>query len=238
MPDQLRESFADIEALAQRVSWELMDEDQRDAFMTKVVVPRWGKTTSDGVVLKATAWARMVGATVDTIDGRYKRLRRSEAQKDRSHLAPTPNDQAHVRSAKSAIKKHPELAEKLVNDPDVRALVAEHLPAAAIAQRVAEDYDAARAVARNKNAREAVEEEGIPARVTELGADRTGQGRRSRTARFRAVGPTVSDCSRAEGWGGNPSQSQGGPTSRFVGLLDDASPNRVTAGDYLEWWHS
>lgn len=60
MQEYLSESYADIQELAQQVSWMLMDEDQRDEFMEKVVVPRWGKTTSDGVVMKATAWAKMV----------------------------------------------------------------------------------------------------------------------------------------------------------------------------------
>lgn len=122
MVSPLKESLADIEALAHRVTWELMDEAQRDEFMTKIVVPRWGKTTSDGVVLKGTAWANLIGTSEPTVRNRYLRLtRRSETDSGRSPAdAPTESQKGNMRGARSAMRAHPELVKELLADAGTR----------------------------------------------------------------------------------------------------------------------
>jgi hypothetical protein len=78
----LRETFADVTALIPRYSWEIMDEAQRDDLMASVVLPRYMKTTADGVQLGPTAWAEIVGATADAIRGRVQRLQASHKSDD------------------------------------------------------------------------------------------------------------------------------------------------------------
>lgn len=78
----LQETFADVTALIPRYSWEIMDEEQRDELMAKVVLPRYMKTTSDGVQLGPTAWAEMVGATARAIESRVYRLRQQASRNE------------------------------------------------------------------------------------------------------------------------------------------------------------
>lgn len=123
----LAQTLAEIGEEVSRQSWVLLDEDERDDLMRNVIVPRWGETTADGVVLKATAWARMLGATEPAIKNRYQRLTRSEAESTSddtgSPSEPTESQEGQIRGAKAAIRRHPELAEELVKDPEVeRAL--------------------------------------------------------------------------------------------------------------------
>lgn len=133
------ESLADIQALAHRVAWDLMDEAQRDDLMEKVVVPRWGDITSDGVVLKGTAWAKIIGTTVNVIEGRFYRLSRSEGESKPLSSGPTTDQKGSIRSARSAMRKHPDLAKQLVADPEIAELVADALRAVPRAPQPAQD---------------------------------------------------------------------------------------------------
>lgn len=130
MTEYVAETYEEVRELLQTASWELMDEEQRDDLMLRVVKPRWGKTTADGFVLKATAWAKLLGTTEETIRGRYRRLDQEEPA---SSTAPAPNQRASIRSARAAIRAHPELAADLLGDPDV----AEAVEDAALTLRVA-----------------------------------------------------------------------------------------------------
>lgn len=123
----LQETLAEVREQLQRCSWEILDEDQRDALMRTVVVPRWGQTTADGHVLKATKWAEILGTTEPTIRGRFQRLtRRSEAVSDRP-ISPSENFKGAIRGARSAIRNHPDLAAELLKDPEIRATIREEI---------------------------------------------------------------------------------------------------------------
>ena len=125
----IAETYDDVRGLLQTASWEVMDEDQRDDVIAKIVVPRWGKTTADGVVLKGTAWGKLLGTTMSVIEARVRRLRASDQGKSASASnGPQPNQRASIRSAKASIKKHPELAKSLLADPEVAAAVGGALP--------------------------------------------------------------------------------------------------------------
>jgi len=75
----LRETLADVEHLIPRYSWEIMDEQQKDDLMKKVILPRYMKTTMDGVQLGPTVWSEMLGATMSAIESRVRRLRSSQS---------------------------------------------------------------------------------------------------------------------------------------------------------------
>jgi hypothetical protein len=116
------ETYEEVRELLQTASWELMDEEQRDDLMVRVVVPRWGKVTQDGVALKGTAWAKLLGTTEVIVKNRYYRLqeRLQGADQDEAERAlPTETHKKAIRGARSAIRKHPELAADLLGDPDV-----------------------------------------------------------------------------------------------------------------------
>lgn len=117
------ESLAEVQALLTVRSWVLMDEEQRDKLMAEVIAPRWGMTTSDGVVLKGTVWAELTGATSASIKDRYYRIvaaqRRAENETNDARSEPTTAQRSSIRSAGSAIRKHPTLAAELLNDPEV-----------------------------------------------------------------------------------------------------------------------
>jgi len=70
----IAESAADVAALIPRYSWELMNEGQRDALMEGIVLPRYGKTTSDGVAMGPTWWGHLVRATPNAVQKRVHRL--------------------------------------------------------------------------------------------------------------------------------------------------------------------
>lgn len=78
MSDSLNETLADVAALIPRYSWEIMDEEQRDDLMERIVLPRYMQTTVDGVQLGPKAWSEMIGATPDAVDGRVRRLKESQ----------------------------------------------------------------------------------------------------------------------------------------------------------------
>jgi hypothetical protein len=73
--DIVAETAADVAALIPRYSWELMDERQRDDLMVGIVLPRYRKTTSDGVRMGPKWWAGLVGATENSVQKRIERLR-------------------------------------------------------------------------------------------------------------------------------------------------------------------
>lgn len=116
MTEHLTETAAEIEAL-------LIGSIQ-DVF-TEIIFPNYGKATSDGVTLGPTWWSQRLEAqgivmTPNAVKDRMKREKaRSAAESERSH-APTTGHKSVIRGAKSALRKHPELAEKLLDDPAVR----------------------------------------------------------------------------------------------------------------------
>lgn len=123
MSDTIRETADQVAALIPRFSWELMDEDQRDALFDGVIVKRYMKVTKDGVQLGPTWWADALGCTKGTISERWQRRKAADQGKPASALTPKPNEVASIRSAKAAIRKHPELAKKLLDDAKVNDAV-------------------------------------------------------------------------------------------------------------------
>lgn len=100
---ELTETLADVAALIPRYSWEIMDEEQRDELMQSVVLPRYMQTTADGVQLGPKAWAGMIGATPDAVDGRVRRLKQSQNSAG-AEASRTRNDQASRRHARKALQ--------------------------------------------------------------------------------------------------------------------------------------
>lgn len=98
----LRETFADVAALIPRYSWEIMDEAQRDDLMASVVLPRYMKTTADGVQLGPTAWAEMVGASPAAVKNRIHRLQASQRTPEsagaRAHWTQGAREQRNARA--------------------------------------------------------------------------------------------------------------------------------------------
>lgn len=116
----IRETAAEVAALIPRYSWELMDEEQRDALMAQVVLPRYMKTTSDGIQMGPSWWADRVGATSAAIESRVRRLRSSEKQKETdSARALSPS---RIRHARAAIEEDPEAVVQALT-PKQRAAV-------------------------------------------------------------------------------------------------------------------
>jgi hypothetical protein len=126
MSDQLTETAAEIAELIPKYSWQIMDEEQRDDLMQKVVLPRYMKTTADGVQTGPTFWADLVGASVRAVESRVYRLRQSQSAAEDEHArALSPSAERHV---KSGLRKAPELIPQMVDelhdDPDFQAAVA------------------------------------------------------------------------------------------------------------------
>lgn len=110
----LEETAAEVEAL---VTATLSD------FFVCVVNPRYMATTKDGIRLGPSWWAEKTGMTEEAVRARIKRLRsRSEADSERAS-APSTAQQSSVRSARSAIRKFPELAAELIKDPEVQGII-------------------------------------------------------------------------------------------------------------------
>lgn len=128
MSERLTETAAEVAAEIPRYSWELMDEDQRDDLMKKVVLPRHGKVTSDGVTLTYNWWADTLGTTYSTVEQRIKRLRAKKSDNGGSSQAkPTRSQKSQIRGARWAIREHPELAGEVLMDPEVREAVTDHI---------------------------------------------------------------------------------------------------------------
>lgn len=110
----LTETFSDVAALIPRYSWEIMDEEQKDALMEKVVLPRYMDTTADGVKLGPTAWAEMVGATAEMIRKRVERLRESQkAASEGRTLAHWTERTREQRNTRAVLRKVPEIVTEL-----------------------------------------------------------------------------------------------------------------------------
>ncbi|MGH9251971.1 MAG: hypothetical protein ACRD0W_21005, partial [Acidimicrobiales bacterium] len=97
-----------------------------DDLFAEIIFPNYGKITSDGMTLGPTWWAQKLEAqgiviSIHAIESRVSRWRQRARSEAESGLAtsPTPVHTGNVRGAKSAIRRHPELAGELVNDPDV-----------------------------------------------------------------------------------------------------------------------
>lgn len=110
--NQLHETEAEVIAvIGQRIT-AVYDE----------IYPRYNKRTSDGVVLDVDWWLRQ-----------YPELERQKLLAAMTYRrkgpdqvgAPTSSDKGSIRSARSAIKKHPELAKELLSDPDTFQVVSE-----------------------------------------------------------------------------------------------------------------
>ena len=123
-PESLQETAAQVAALIPRWSWQLMDDDQRDDLLQHVVLPRYKSVTSDGVKLGPTWWAEAVGASSGAIQKRVERLRsKASDDSEKTTLAPSASDKGSIRGAKTALRKHPEMAAQLLDDPDVAAAI-------------------------------------------------------------------------------------------------------------------
>lgn len=105
MSTEIVETLEEVVAMIPRYSWEIMDEEQKDDLMEKVVLPRYMKTTADGTKLTPTAWGRMVGATPKALESRVRRLKQS--QKGDPVSASRTNQAASVRHARRVLKNAP-----------------------------------------------------------------------------------------------------------------------------------
>lgn len=123
----LTESAAEIAALIPQYSWEIMDEEQRDDLMEKIVLPRYMKTTADGVQTGPTFWSELLGATSNAIQKRIERLRQSQISDDEapSRRAVRPDMR---RQAKTVLRRDPKVIEDMVeelhDEPAFQAAVA------------------------------------------------------------------------------------------------------------------
>ena len=149
----LNETAAEVAALIPRFAWHLMDDDQRDDLCRDVILPRYMSDTSDGVALGPTWWAEQIGSTPTTIKFRVRRLKQkaSVAATPEAIAKPSEAQKGAVRGAKHSIKKHPELAAKLV-DPEVAAAIVADPEANRAISRARQEHDIDRqAVAEVKN---------------------------------------------------------------------------------------
>ena len=116
---ELKETAAEVAALIPRYSWELMDEEQRDALMEKVVLPRHGSVTSDGTTLTYGWWADVLAVTPRTVEARISRLRAKIEDGPGS-----PRAEPNTRTARAATTlKNPDSARDILADPEVRQSV-------------------------------------------------------------------------------------------------------------------
>jgi hypothetical protein len=104
----LNETLSDVAALIPRYSWEIMDEQQKDDLMEKVVLPRYMETTADGVQLGPKAWAEMVGASPAAVKNRVQRLQTSQQEKGATGArAPWTQGQREQRNARAVLRDAP-----------------------------------------------------------------------------------------------------------------------------------
>lgn len=115
MTDHLAETAAEIAALIPQYSWAIMDEEQRDDLVARVVLPRYMRTTVDGVSLGPTFWAEAVGASAAAIRNRILRLQQSRisANDERSRADFTPAQKSAQRHAKTVLSD-PEQRERVI----------------------------------------------------------------------------------------------------------------------------
>jgi hypothetical protein len=100
----------DVAALIPRYSWEIMDEQQKDDLMAKVVLPRYMETTSDGVQLGPKAWAKLLGTTASAITNRVYRLNQAESPIALAHWTEGAREQ---RNARAVLREVPEIVAHL-----------------------------------------------------------------------------------------------------------------------------
>jgi hypothetical protein len=124
--EQIEMTSGQVEALLIGSIGELFDQ---------IVLPNYGKTTSDMVTLGPSWWSQKLGAqgivmTADAIKHRVLRLQqktRSGAESEGTSAVPTENQRGSVRSARAVVRAHPEMAGELVRDPDVREAITKAL---------------------------------------------------------------------------------------------------------------
>jgi hypothetical protein len=122
----LTETAADVVALIPRHAWLLMDEEQRDALMADVVLPRYMETTTDGIQLGPTWWAEAVGATAEAIRKRVDRLRQSQTE-DADERTARLTEQRGQRATRQVLREaDSHTVERIVEDlpPERRAQLA------------------------------------------------------------------------------------------------------------------
>lgn len=117
MSDSIKETAAEVAALIPRFSWELMDEEQRDALMENVVLPRYMKTTADDVQMGPKFWAGLVGATPEAVKQRIYRLEASQKAGEGEGTGAAWKARRE-RAVKQMARENPALiAEAIVNAP-------------------------------------------------------------------------------------------------------------------------
>lgn len=100
--------------------WRDLDDIEKAVWCQRVKYVRDNVADPDG-----RPWIneRLSGLFGITKGGLEKRFAWSKAEKGTTSAGPLPNRKASIRSAKSALRAHPELAADLVNDPQVRKSV-------------------------------------------------------------------------------------------------------------------
>lgn len=118
MSDTLRETEAQVRAAMPSYAWEIMDDDQRDAYVKKVIAKRYMKRTKDGVDLGPSWWGKALGCTPKTITMRVSRIKAADQGEPAraGHLSDA--ERAHIRGAAAALRKHPEAIYDVLKHPE------------------------------------------------------------------------------------------------------------------------
>jgi hypothetical protein len=117
----LQETFADVAALIPRYSWEIMDEEQKDRLMEKIVVPRYMETTADGVQLGPKTWAELLDTTAAAITNRVYRLNQAKSTVARAEPEWKVTARRHARQVLR--ESTPEQIADILSEPEVAANV-------------------------------------------------------------------------------------------------------------------
>jgi len=128
----LKETAAQVAALIPRYSWELLDEEQKDTLLEKVILPRYMQRTHDGVTLNSGWWSEQVGASPAAIKSRVQRLQnKAKAANGKGSSTPWKQDVGR-RVTRQALREEPKVYAPQIaaalGDPEVLAAVIDAHP--------------------------------------------------------------------------------------------------------------
>jgi hypothetical protein len=111
----------EVALLIPQYEWVIMDEEQKDELMSKLVLPHYMEMMDDGVKLTPTWWAEKLGASPAAIKNRVQRLKAS--QNDGSDSVPTwPKNKE--RAAAQVAREEPEQLVAKLTPTELDALAA------------------------------------------------------------------------------------------------------------------
>ena len=117
----LDERLEDIVNLIPRLSWEIMDEAQKDELMEGVILPRYKAVTKDGTKLGPTTWAAMLGTTAQAIRDRVYRLNQAKKPGARN-VAESRAKQKDLATARRVIA-NPETAKAFIESMPIETKI-------------------------------------------------------------------------------------------------------------------